>query len=386
MIKKTYNVGFLAKEITNNNTDDLTTTNNEVLKGEVFIGENGEKMIGTIETFGGESEVSSITLKELLDTKKNADYLFYNFKGDTIPINYWDTENVYSMNGMFQNCDVKDIPSLNMDNVEYMNNMYNGTTAETINIQQPEPRMFRMTRRSLSDIEQFMQEIGKLDEWNNLAWSNIVLNEKTRGISGMLANATNIENVKIINDSVKIDKLYASVLGNNKSLKNFWITNCSNIQEGIENIVKNCPNIETLVLENAKYEGVLPTLDANSRKTPIKYLYLDNLENLVLLLGTIGLENLEHFKALGCVNLESLDNAGQGIQTLKTYKVENKHIKNISFTEFTTYKGETVPYLQYFEPGCIIYAIEPERYYIIKNNGTFERIVGNIDDYIKNKK
>lgn len=388
MNKRTYNIGYLSQNVTDNTTDDLTATEDKVLAGNKFVGKDGIKATGTIPTYKGESETASITLKELLDTKKNADYLFYNFKGDTIPINYWDTENVYSMNGMFQNCDVKDIPALNMDNVEYMDNMYNGTTAETINIQQPEPRMFRMARRSLSNIEQFMQEIGKLDEWNDLVWSNIELNENVKSVNGLLNGAQNVQNVKINNNTKKIKKLYASALGNNKSLKNFWVTNCGNIEEGIKNIINKCPNIETLVLENVTTEQIIDDFDDYMVYSPLKHLYMDGLYNLTnLFQGIVGLENIQNAKLLDCINVERAQQVAFYNNALKKFTIGNQHIKNISISEFKKYTQNkiqyTVPYLNFFEPGGIIYSMQYERYYIIKENGTFKRILGSIDDYIK---
>ena len=382
-----FKIGYLVKTVYDNATDDLTATSNKVLKDEIFVGKDGIKTSGTIETYNGEVEPTTITLKEFLDTTQSADYLFFNYKGDTIPLNASDTENVLSMNGMFQNCEVENIPALNTDRAQYMNNMYRGTTAKTIGTETPQPRMLRMARRSLSSVEQFMQEIGKLDEWNSLEWSNIELNENIKGISGLLVNATNVENVKIINNSVKTNKLYAETLGNNESLKTFWVTNCDNVEDGIDNIVTNCPVLETLVLENAPSERTIYDLDGYEINSPLKYLYIDGLRDLVTTYGFVSdLENIEYVKLLGCTNVENLSMAAYNNKKLISYVLENPHNKNISMTKFTTYKENNitynVPYLEYFEPGCIIYSIDYERYYKIKKDKTFERITDTIEDYI----
>lgn len=387
-----FKIGYLVKNVVSGDFEDTTANSAKLLDGETaYIKDkdgNVKKITGTIQTYNGEPENTTITMKEFLDTTQSADYLFFNYKGDTIPLNSSDTENVLSMNGMFQNCEVENIPSLNTDRVQYMNNMYRGSTAKTIGVETPQPRMFRMTRKNLSNIEQFMQEIGKLDEWNSLLWSNIKLNEDVKSVIGLLTNATNVENVKIINDSTKIKKLYANALGNNQSLKYFWVTNCDNIEEGIEGIVKKCPNLETLVLEKVSSELAILDLDSYAKNSAVKNLYLDGSKNLVTLYGLIALENLEHVKIADCNNIENLLQTCYNNNALKSYVLENNHIKNISINEFTKFKFNnvdyTVPYLEYFEPGCIIYAIEPERYYKIKEGNNFERIIGTIDDYIKN--
>lgn len=382
-----FKIGYLVKTVYDNAPEDLTAEAGDVLATKTFYGKDKERKTGTIQKYEAENGATSITLKELLDMKQNADYLFYNYKGETIPLNASDTENVISMNGMFQNCDVSEIPSLNMDNVQYMNNIYRGATAETIGAETPQPAMFRMSRRSLSNIDQFMQEIGKLDEWKSIKWSNIPLNENIKGISGLLVGATNVKDVKIINNSIKTNKLYAEALGNNQSLKNFWVTNCDNIEDGIDNIVRNCPALETLVLENATSERTIYSLDGYEINSPLKYLYIDGLRDLVSTYGFVSdLENLEYVKLLGCTNVENLATAADNNEKLISYVLENPHNKNISMTKFTTYKENNitynVPYLSYFEPGCIFYSIDYERYYKIKENKTFERITGSIEDYI----
>ena len=71
---------------------------------------------------GGENR-----LKIILDSTKQAKYLFEGYKGTSVDdlIQYSDTENVTDMNTMFGNCsNLTTIPLLNTSNVTNMNSMF----------------------------------------------------------------------------------------------------------------------------------------------------------------------------------------------------------------------------------------------------------------------
>ena len=67
------------------------------------------------------------TLKKLLDTTRQSNYLFYYYEGENVNglISYSDTENVISMKSMFYRCtNLQTIPQLNTSNVENIGNMF----------------------------------------------------------------------------------------------------------------------------------------------------------------------------------------------------------------------------------------------------------------------
>lgn len=81
---------------------------------------------------GGSSEN---TLKKLLDATKSCYYLFYNYRGASVDdlIQPNDTENVTTMNNMFQLClNLTSIPQLNTGKVTTMNNMFYSSKITTI--------------------------------------------------------------------------------------------------------------------------------------------------------------------------------------------------------------------------------------------------------------
>ena len=81
---------------------------------------------------GGSSEN---TLKKLLDATKSCYYLFYNYRGASVDdlIQPNDTENVTTMNNMFQLCiNLTSIPLLDTSNVTTMNNMFYSSQITTV--------------------------------------------------------------------------------------------------------------------------------------------------------------------------------------------------------------------------------------------------------------
>lgn len=75
------------------------------------------------------------TLKNLLDTTKSCYYLFYNYRGASVDdlIQPNDTENVTTMNNMFQLCiNLTSIPQLNTGKVTTMDSMFYSSKITTI--------------------------------------------------------------------------------------------------------------------------------------------------------------------------------------------------------------------------------------------------------------
>lgn len=98
-----------------------------------------DKGVATEDTPNSElvSKIEGInTLKDLLDTKKSAEYLFSNFQGENVNglIKYNDTENVTNMEYMFYSTNnMKEYPELDTRNVKTMKGMfYNSFSANTI--------------------------------------------------------------------------------------------------------------------------------------------------------------------------------------------------------------------------------------------------------------
>ena len=74
------------------------------------------------------------SLKKLLDTTKNAYYLFYGYKGASLDelIEYGDTSNVTNMSSMFSDCSwLTTIPLLDTSNVTNMSSMFSPCPALT---------------------------------------------------------------------------------------------------------------------------------------------------------------------------------------------------------------------------------------------------------------
>ena len=107
-------------------TSDATATPNDILLDKTAY-VNGEKIVGTIQTYNNEHENGYIqisALKKLLDGRKSAYQLFSNYTGTSVDdlISYSDTENVTNMNEMFKSCqNLQTIPQLNTSNVTTMN-------------------------------------------------------------------------------------------------------------------------------------------------------------------------------------------------------------------------------------------------------------------------
>ena len=110
-------------------TSDATATPNDILLNKTAYA-NGEKIVGTIQTYANEHEngyVQINALKKLLDATKSTDYLFGGYKGESVDdlIQYSDTENVTNMGSMFNGCkNLQTIPQLNTSNVTDMDGMF----------------------------------------------------------------------------------------------------------------------------------------------------------------------------------------------------------------------------------------------------------------------
>ena len=110
-------------------TSDATATPNDILLDKTAYA-NGEKIVGTIQTYANEHEngyVQINALKKILDATKSARYLFYYYPGTSVDdlISYSDTENVTNMSYMFQGCtNLQSIPQLNTSNVTDMKTIF----------------------------------------------------------------------------------------------------------------------------------------------------------------------------------------------------------------------------------------------------------------------
>jgi surface protein len=86
---------------------------------------NGVEILGVTGSYEGGSGINGI--KTLLDRRKSAYYLFYNYSGISVDdlISYSDTENVTVMDYMFYNCtNLQTIPQLDTNNVTNMGYMF----------------------------------------------------------------------------------------------------------------------------------------------------------------------------------------------------------------------------------------------------------------------
>lgn len=86
---------------------------------------SGVNILGVTGTFEGSS---NDRLKTLLDTTKNASWLFYEYKGNNLKdlIQYNDTENVTKINSLFRNCiNATELPKINTYKVTNWEYAYN---------------------------------------------------------------------------------------------------------------------------------------------------------------------------------------------------------------------------------------------------------------------
>lgn len=110
-------------------TSDVTATASDILKGKTAYTADG-KVVGTIETYNGESvgeaEKQPDMLQARVDATNSCDYLFYYYAGDNVDyISGLDTSKVENMKYMFGYCDkITTIPQLNTSNVINMTNMF----------------------------------------------------------------------------------------------------------------------------------------------------------------------------------------------------------------------------------------------------------------------
>lgn len=140
-------------------TTDATATSGDILLGKTAY-VNDEKIEGTIETYdysNSEGDTARYnTLKNLLDARESAYYLFYGYSGDNLSdlIQYSDTENATNFGSMFygnyaktfplidthlgtnftsmyQYCVAKTFPLINTSNGTNFSNMYNGCSTAT---------------------------------------------------------------------------------------------------------------------------------------------------------------------------------------------------------------------------------------------------------------
>ena len=118
---------------TGTDTSDATAIPRDILLDKTAYA-NGEKIIGTIQTYNNEHEngyVQINSLKKLLDTTKSTYSLFSGYEGTSVNdlISYSDTENVTDAGDMFYHClNLQSIPLLNTSKVTRMNSMFNYCT------------------------------------------------------------------------------------------------------------------------------------------------------------------------------------------------------------------------------------------------------------------
>lgn len=383
-----YKIGYLVKNVVSGEFSDTTAKKDKILDGETAYVKNSdgnvELITGNIQTYAGETEQSSMTIAELVQAKKNADYLFLNYKSETIPISYNDTEGVVSFVGTFAGTTANEIPEINTESAQNLTNMYANAQATLISPEKP-IQTFRFMRRNLTRVEQFMNEIGNTD-WGDITWSTIKIGKDVRSIPGLLYGANNVVNVKIINNSSKVSINYDTTLKSNYSLKNLWLTDCSTIDKGIEQLATRCEVLENLVLENLSNVTFIRTLNSYDESNEIKNVYIDGLKKYVDGYGIFSgssYPKLENIKLLDCENVESLFYTFHN-SPVKTVVVGNPHVKNISIKKFTTFNYNNVdydvPHLNYFEPGTILYSSDSKRYYKITDDHTYERLSWNIED------
>ena len=168
---KNDNLGDFLKDVADSIRTKTGTT--ELINAQDF----SDKIL-SIQTGGGEN-----TLKNLLDARKSASYLFYQYKGDDINtlIQYNDTSEVTDTSYMFHSCRATTFPSLNISKVANAFYMFyqcsNMTTTPSIDLS------------NVQDCESVFRSCSSLTTCEISDFSNAT------NIDGLFANCSKLTNI-----------------------------------------------------------------------------------------------------------------------------------------------------------------------------------------------
>ena len=168
---KTDNLGDFLKDVADSIRTKTQTT--ELINAQDF----SDKIL-SIQTGGGGN-----TLKNLLDARKSASYLFYQYKGDAINtlIQYNDTSEVTDTSYMFHSCKATTFPLLNMSKVTNAFYMFY--------------QCFNMTTAPLIDLSNVSNCEGVFRSCSNLTTCEISDFSNATTINGLFANCSKLTNI-----------------------------------------------------------------------------------------------------------------------------------------------------------------------------------------------
>ena len=324
---KNDNLGDFLTDIANSIRTKTQTT--DLINAQDF----SDKIL-SIQTGGGGN-----TLKKLLDARKSASYLFYQYKGDDINnlIQYNDTSEVTDTSYMFHSCKATTFPLLNMSKVTNAFYMFyqcsNMTTTPLIDLSNVPncEGVFRscssLTTCEISDfsnataINSLFANCGKL---TNIPSQLITPKVTTTGFMFYQCNALttapemNTSNVTIMTkmffdckklttvplyDTSKVTSMQ-EMFYFDSSLETVPAFDCTNVTN-MNNIFASCRNLKSILMTNI---GVSLDISASTRFER---------EDLVLLLNNLKTVTTTQTLRMGATNLAKLTDEDKSIATNK---------------------------------------------------------------------
>ena len=300
-------------------TSDATATPSDILLDKTAYA-NGEKIVGTIQTYNNEHEngYGQINaLKKLLDTTKSAMYLFRGYTGTSVDdlISYSDTENVTNMSDMFGNCsNLQAIPLLNTSKVTNMSSIFwkcsNLTTIPQLNTS------------NVTDIHSIFEDCSNLQTIPLLNTINVT------NMVNMFAGCSNLQAIPQL-DTSNVTRMGGMFFQCSK-LKNIPQLDTSNVTD-MSHMFWKCSNLQTI-----------PQLDTIN-VTNMSYMFSDcsNLQTIPQL-NTSKVTNMSDMFGY-CKILQTIDLTHMNI-TRTSYSSEMCYACS-SLTKFIIRNMDTIPAL-----------------------------------------
>ena len=311
------NVAFKTEEksvtITENGTQEVLPSvgkdelSKVVINTEIPIKEEQSKNVeikenGTISVLPDEGKVlnevsittnvpQDNTLKKLLDTTKNCNYLFNGYKGISVDdlIQPNDTENVTNMYGMFYSCSkLTTIPQLNTSKVDNMNNMFSGCSSlESIPL---------LDTSNVTSMNNTFSNCGSLTTIPQLNTS------KVTDMDSMFYNCYLLTTVPLL-DTSKVKNM-SQMFWHCNNLQTVPAFDCSNVTD-MNIIFASCSSLKSILMTNI---GVSLDISAST---------LFDREDLVLILNNLKTITTTKILKMGATNLAKLTDEDKAIATNK---------------------------------------------------------------------
>lgn len=176
------------------------------------------------------------TLKNLLDAKKSARYLFYDYNGTSVDdlIQYNDTENVTNMSYMFYYCRVlENAPQLNTSKVTDMSYMFYSCSSLTT-----------IPQYDTSKVTSMYEMFNRCSHLTTIPLLNTI---NVTNTSGMFRDCHNLTTIPLLNTS-KVTNM-SNMFNGCGSLTNIPQIDTSNVTN-MSWMVSSCSNLKSILMTN----------------------------------------------------------------------------------------------------------------------------------------